>query len=416
MQITVDWLQDLLTVSGVDHILFIMAMTIAIGTALGKIKICGVSLGATWILLVGIVISHVGMLFPDDLFKDEDGTPHFINPHVLGFVHDFGLILFVYAVGLRSGKSFFSTFKKGGVKLNLLVISAIALSAILAVVIHFTAKLDAPTTVGILSGAVTNTPGLGAAQLACKSLNLNEGTLAAAYAATYPLAVLCVIFTIVGIRAAFKIDLQREAARLQQEKDRPEDSAEGQTLPVIPHKVPILQIFVGVFLGVLFGSIPIGLPGIPQPLRLGLAGGPLIVALLLGAYGEKIKFPTRISPNMLLFMADIGNCLFMACIGLQAGETFVDSLTNGGLRWIGYGLIITLVPLVTVGYVAYKKYNVDFFTLAGILSGSMTSTPGLTYSTTAYENERVAIGYATVYPVTMFLRIMSAQLLVLFFA
>lgn len=414
MQITVDWFVELLTSSGVGHILVVIALTIALGMALGKIKIGGVSLGATWVLLIGIVISHFGMSFPEHLFHDENNVPHFINPHVLGFVRDFGLILFVYSVGLRSGKGFFEAFKKGGLKLNLLAIGLIACNVAAAVAIFYITGLDMPTVVGILSGAVTNTPGLGAAQSVCASLKLDENVLASAYAAAYPCAVLGVIFTIVVLRFLFKVT--PSAAEHTVEAGAPNDAKTAVQAQPVPTRVPILQIFAGVFLGVLLGSIPIGLPGIPQPLRLGLAGGPLVVALILGAYGEKLHFPTPISPNMLSFMAEIGQCLFMACVGLKAGETFFSTLAHGGLSWVWYGVIITVVPLLTIGVVAFKACKVDYFTLAGMLSGSMTNPPGLAYSMSTYNDERVSVGYATVYPLTMFLRIMSAQLLILFLA
>ncbi len=413
MQITFDWLTELLTASDVGHILVIIALTIVLGMALGKLKICGISLGATWVLLIGIVISHFGMHYPEALFHDEHNVPHFINPHVLGFVRDFGLILFVYSVGLRSGKGFFAAFKQGGVKLNVLAVAVIACNVLVALAIHYVTKLDIPTTVGVLSGAVTNTPGLGAAQTVCKTLELDENILASAYAAAYPLAVLGVIFTIVGLRMAFRVNTSQPASNLDAKTG---GQASAQAQQPIPTRVPILQIFAGIFFGVMLGSIPLSIPGIPQPLKLGLAGGPLVVALILGAYGEKLHFPTPISPNMLSFMADIGNCLFMACVGLKAGETFVDTLTNGGLNWVWYGVLITVIPLATIGVIAYKACKVDYFTLAGMLSGCMTNPPGLAYSMTAYNDPRVSVGYATVYPLTMFLRIMTAQLLILFLA
>jgi len=321
------------------------------------------------------------------------------------------LILFVYAVGLRSGKGFFAAFKKGGILLNLLALAAITGNVLITLGVHSFMKVPIPTAVGILSGAVTNTPGLGAAQSICKNMNFDEGVLASAYAVAYPLAVIGIIFTIIGVRVFFRIDLKKEDERVQKEESKSQDGCEQP----IPSRVPILQIFVGIFLGVLLGSVPICFPGIPQPLKLGLAGGPLVVAILLDAFGDKIGFPTRISKNMLAFMSDIGNALFLSCVGLKAGETLVATLTGGGYVWVAYGIIITVVPISLIACVARVFFKIDCYTLSGMIAGCMTNPPALAYSINALNNERVSIGYATVYPLTMFMRIMTAQLLLLLF-
>ncbi len=416
-----NWLVELLVGHGVGHILLVLSFVIALGMILGRIKIGGLSLGVTFVLLVGIAASHFGMQFPDLLYIDGKGARHFVDPAVVHFVKEFGLILFVYAVGLQAGPGFFSAFKSGGLKLNLLAMANIFLAVMITVVIHYISGIPMATMVGILSGAITNTPGLGAAQQAYANMGQDSSILGTAYAMSYPLGVLGIIFSIIAIRFIFKVDIDKENELLQtkvvQEKKKQSDmKSVGLEQQVHTTLEPLIPIFVGIFLGVILGSIQIPFPGIPQPLKLGLAGGPLVVALLMGAFGQNIKFPTQITCSAIALMRELGICLFLACVGLTAGEGFVETVMHGGLLWVALGVIITIVPLLFVGTLAYAVFKVDYFTLMGMIAGSTTDPPALSYSVGVAGNDRPSLGYATVYPLTMFLRIMTAQLLILFFA
>ena len=496
-----DWLVEVLIGSSFAHMMAVLAFVIAVGMWLGRFKICGVSLGATFVLLVGIAVSHFGMKYQDKLYEEfkvelpvaaqaetaaapaenatvaeteaatetvaadaqtaenaeataetqeekakaktltvrfdrtskakdrqayveayhGDAAPksvkHFFDPDVLYFVQEFGLILFVYAVGLAAGPNFFSAFAKGGLKLNFLAVCIVFGGVATAAVIHLVTGINIGTVVGILSGAVTNTPGLGAATTVYGELGGDGSLLATAYATAYPLGVIGIIFSIIAVRVIFGVNIDKENEKLRAEQaaakaDAKTDGAKKEA----GHHPPVIEIFVGICLGMILGSFPIYVPGLSVPLKLGLAGGPLVVAILMGAFGEKIGFPTRISPSANALMREFGICMFLACVGLKAGETFVDSIMNGGLVWVGLGVIITVLPLMIVGPLAYKVFKVDYFTLMGVMSGSMTDPPALAYSSNAVGNDRPSIGYSTVYPLTMFLRIMTAQLLIIFFA
>ena len=483
----------------------VLAFVIAVGMWLGRFKICGVSLGATFVLLVGIAVSHFGMKYQDKLYEEfkveipvaaqaetaaapaenaevaateapaenaetaadaatemvaenaeataeakeeakaktltvrfdrtskakdrqayveayhgeaaPKSVKHFFDPDVLYFVQEFGLILFVYAVGLAAGPNFFSAFAKGGLKLNFLAVCIVFGGVATAAVIHLVTGINIGTVVGILSGAVTNTPGLGAATTVYGELGGDGSLLATAYATAYPLGVIGIIFSIIAVRVIFgvNIDKENEKLRAEQAAAKSEAKTDGAKKEA-GHHPPVIEVFVGLCLGMILGSFPIYVPGLSVPLKLGLAGGPLVVAILMGAFGEKIHFPTRISPSANALMREFGICMFLACVGLKAGETFVDSIMNGGLVWVGLGVIITVLPLMIVGPLAYKVFKVDYFTLMGVMSGSMTDPPALAYSSNAVGNDRPSIGYSTVYPLTMFLRIMTAQLLIIFFA
>ncbi|MBR4834031.1 MAG: hypothetical protein IKU86_06850 [Thermoguttaceae bacterium] len=496
-----DWFVEILVGSSFAHMMAILAFVIAAGMWLGRFKICGVSLGATFVLLVGIAVSHFGMKCQDKLYEEfkveipvaaqaetaapaeevatetvandaenaeaatetvandgeivenaeakkaksktltvrfdrvskakdrqayleayhGDAAPksvkHFFDPDVLYFVQEFGLILFVYAVGLAAGPNFFSAFAKGGLKLNFLAVCIVFGGVATAAVIHLVTGINIGTVVGILSGAVTNTPGLGAATTVYGELGHDGSLLATAYATAYPLGVIGIIFSIIAVRVIFGVNIDKENEKLRAEQaaakaDAKTDGAKKEA----GHHPPVIEVFVGICLGMILGSFPIYVPGLSVPLKLGLAGGPLVVAILMGAFGEKIHFPTRISPSANALMREFGICMFLACVGLKAGETFVDSIMNGGLVWVGLGVIITVLPLMIVGPLAYKVFKVDYFTLMGVMSGSMTDPPALAYSSNAVGNDRPSIGYSTVYPLTMFLRIMTAQLLIIFFA
>ena len=551
-----EWIDNLLFGSGIGHSILLIATVIFLGIWLGKIKVAGISLGITWILFIGILFSHFGMR---------------MDAHALHFLKEFGLILFVYSVGLQVGPGFFSSFKKGGITLNMLAVGIISLGVLITYILYRVTGLSYTTMVGILSGAVTNTPGLGAAQQAYFDMTGNEGTeIAMGYAVADPLGVIGIIMAIVLIRYIFRINFEKETETVQNRqgekasrathislvvknpalfgKDIAEVAAlidkkfvisrvlhedkeleiahsrtrlqQGDKLFVIaaaqdmkaigafigekiemqrsewehldenlisrrilitrseingkalgqlhlrggfginitrvnrsgvdlvanpalelqvgdrvtvvgtekninnvekvlgnslrrlrePNLVPI---FLGIALGIFLGSIPFTFPGIPQPVKLGLAGGPLIIAILISRFGPHYKLVTYTTMSANLMLREIGISLFLACVGLDAGSGFVDTVANGGYAWIGYGFIITFIPLLIIGIVARSIYKIDYFTLMGLIAGSTTDPPALAYSNGVAGNDLPSVGYATVYPLTMFLRVLTAQLLIL---
>ena len=557
-----DWINDLIWGQGVGHSILLLSFVIAVGIQLGKIKIFGVSLGITLVLFVGIVMGHFGIT---------------INTHVIHFFKEFGLILFVYSVGMQVGPGFFSSFKEGGVTLNMLATGIVLLGVIIALVLHFITGIPIPTMVGILSGAVTNTPGLGAAQQAYSDMyGVSDNSIPLGYAVAYPLGVVGIILSIIVIRYIFRISFQKEneqlekaetshsneaipislvvknpaifnktvaeisallehtdfvISRIWRDSDKKIDIASANTVLHENDKIfvittepnaekikifigeaidmerkqwirmesqfvnrrilitkpelngkrlgdlklrklyginitrinragvdlvakpnlnlqvgdrvnvvgtetavsnvekvlgnsmkrlnepNLITIFVGIALGIILGSIPFSFPGIPQPVKLGLAGGPLIVAILISRFGYHYKLITYTTQSANLMLREIGIAMFLACVGLSAGEGFVDTIVNdGGVAWIGYGFIITVVPLLVIGCVARYFFKVNYFTLMGLIAGSTTDPPALAYSNATAGNDAPSVGYATVYPLTMFLRVLTAQLMILFFA
>lgn len=554
-----NWLIDLVTGSGIAHSVLILSLVISVGLLLGKIKIFGISLGVTWILFFGIFLGHLGLQ---------------LNDEVLHFMKEFGLILFVYSIGMQVGPSFFSSFKKGGITLNLLAGGIVLLGVTTAYVLHLITGVPIATMVGILSGAVTNTPGLGAAQQTYTDITgTMDSTIATAYAVAYPLGVVGIILSIVLFRYLFRINFQKENEILDQKDDSKMTEAHMFSLVVqnpavfgrnihdvknlvdkefvisrllnhqsgeltVPQNDTVLEendkmlivsnlknidqvealigeridmdnrewskldnqlisrrisvtksaingrsigelklrniyginitrvnragidliadsrlqlqlgdrvtvvgseesisnvekflgnslkrlrepnlisIFIGIALGVLVGSIPFMIPGIPQPVKLGLAGGPLIVAILISKFGPKYKLVTYTTMSANLMLREVGIAIFLACVGLGAGEGFVETVVNGGYKWIGYGVIITVLPLLIIGTIGRKVYKLNYFTLMGLISGSMTDPPALSYSNATAGNDVPAVSYATVYPLTMFLRVITAQLMILIF-
>ncbi|MCD7937900.1 MAG: putative transporter [Tannerellaceae bacterium] len=556
-----EWIRELLWGNGIGHSILILSVVIALGILLGKIKVFGVSLGITLVLFVGILLGHFG-------FE--------INPEILHFFREFGLILFVYSVGMQVGPGFFSSFKKGGITLNLLAGSIVLLGVGTTLVIHYITGLPMSTMVGILSGAVTNTPGLGAAQQAYNDVTGSASeTIALGYAVAYPLGVVGIILSMVFIRYMFRVNFDKETEQIHGEENKQAKGAIPMSLlvqnPAVfgkslgelssllehrefvisriwhndTHKIEIasantvlnendkifvvttekdaetiktflgheitmdrkqwiptdsqlvsrrvvvtkselngkrlgdlqfrkilginvtrlnragvdivaspaltlqvgdkltvvgseqsvakvgeilgnslhrlnepnlITIFVGIALGIILGSIPFSFPGIPQPVKLGLAGGPLIVSILISRFGYKYKLITYTTLSANLMLREIGITLFLACVGLGAGKGFVDTiLYQGGYAWIGYGFIITVLPLLIVGCIGRYYYKLNYFTLMGLIAGSTTDPPALAYSNTTAGNSAPSVGYATVYPLTMFLRVLSAQLLILFF-
>ena len=510
----------------------------------------GRSLGVTWVLFVGIVLSHFGLT---------------IDPQICHFIKEFGLILFVYSIGIQVGPSFISSLRDGGIRLNMLAVLIIIIGCCICYGIHIVTGESLATMVGVLSGAVTNTPGLGAAQSVVSSEQAS--TMATAYAVAYPLGVVGIILSMLIIRWIFRVKIDREASKAARsdaprtvrvdvrvtnhaifgktieeisrisrthfvvarifDHENQQRIASGQTelqendilrIVVSSQEVELVQaligdvvkindsewgnasshlekrrivvtkaelngkhigdlhirenynvtitrvvragielvatyelrlqmgdvvvvvgrahdldqvstilgnsvkrldhpnlfpIFVGMFLGVLLGSIPIAIPGVPQAVKLGLAGGPLIVAILLAKYGPKYKMITFTTNSANMMIREIGISLFLAAVGLGAGEGFVEAIANGGYWWILFGFAITVLPLLIVGIIGRKAMKMDYFTLMGLMSGAMTDPPALAYANTVATNDRAAVAYATVYPLTMFLRIFTAQILAL---
>ena len=551
-----DWLHSLFMGEGIAHTVLVLSLVIAVGVMLSKIKIAGISIGVTWILFVGILAGHLGMS---------------VDHNTLHFIKEFGLILFVFSIGLQVGPGFFSSFKEGGLKMVGCAAAVVALGAIATYVIHLVTGTPMTTMVGVMSGAVTNTPGLGAAQQAyADATGINDETIALGYAVAYPLGVVGVILSLIAIRFITRVDFAEENKALEAmraehtnverisveftngaleghniahlrelinrsfvisrimhkdgtitiadgtsilkigEKLRvicsPDDSEavvaflgqqiemtkeewgatpESQTqlvsrriiitkpeingkkfsdlrlrtkyginitrvnragIDLIPYQgmelqmgdrvmvvgnedaieqvanvlgnslkklrePQLLTIFLGIALGVLFGSIP--LMNIPQPVKLGLAGGPLIVALLIGRFGPHFHLVTYTTMSANLMLREVGLAMFLAGVGIGAGDGFVEAIVGGGYRWIGYGFIITVLPLMIVGLFARLKLKLNYYTLMGLLSGSMTNPPALGYSNATSGNDMPALGYATVYPVVMFLRVLTAQMLIL---
>ena len=540
---------------GVAHSVLILSLTIAFGIILAKIKVRGVSLGVTWILFVGIVFGHFNMN---------------LDEHLLHFLKEFGLILFVYSIGLQVGPGFFSAFKKGGFTLNMLATLVVALGVGITVILHYTTGIPITTMVGILSGAVTNTPGLGAAQQANSDLNgIDAPEIALGYAVCYPLGVVGIILTLLALKYILRINTPQEEkeaeiglGHLQELTVRPvsievrNESVDGIKIrdlrPLLNRKfvisrirhqaghetelvtsetiihvgdvilvistpvdieaitvffgkevqmewgqddqlisrrilitkpelngktlaqlkirnnfganitrvnrsgidlvaTPQLQlqmgdrvtivgselavahtekvlgnsmkrlnhpnlipIFIGIALGCILGSLPFAFPGIPQPVKLGLAGGPLIVSILISRFGPKYKLITYTTMSANLMLREIGISIFLACVGLGAGKGFVDTIIyDGGYVWVGYGVIITIVPLLIAGLIGRYYCKLNYFTLIGVLSGSTTNPPALAYSNDLTSCDAPSVGYATVYPLTMFLRVLTAQLLIL---
>ena len=554
-----DWLHGLLTdENSIGHIMLLYAFVVAVGVLLGKIKFFGVSLGVTFVLFAGIVCGHFGFTG---------------NNQILNFVQDFGLILFVFCIGLQVGPSFFTSFKKGGISMNIVSIGVVLLNIAVAVGLYYAlgGRIELPMMVGILCGAVTNTPGLGAANEALSQLNYDGPQIAMGYACAYPLGVLGIIGSIILVRLLCRINLKNEEDEIaKQEAADPhltphmmhievrnealngktlfqvknfigrdfvisrilqnghvnipskdtvfhvgdqmyvvcaEDDAEAiiafigpqikvdwekQDLPMVSRRILVTQskmngkrlgelhlrtiygvnitrvnrsgmdifasynltlqvgdrimvvgpqdavdrvanlmgnslkrldhpnivtIFVGIFLGILFGSLPIAFPGIPTPVKLGLAGGPLIVAILIGRFGYKLKLVTYTTMSANLMLREIGIALFLASVGIKAGANFVQTVVEGdGLLYVGCGFLITVIPLLVMGVIARMRYKMNYFMLMGLMAGSTTDPPALAYANQTASNNAPAVGYSTVYPVTMFLRILTAQLLILILA
>ncbi|MBR5912009.1 MAG: hypothetical protein IKZ55_08490 [Bacteroidales bacterium] len=390
---------NLFTGSGVGPTVLYLAVSIFVGLLLGKIKIANVSLGITWVLFVGIALSACGVS---------------LNHDMLHIIKEFGLILFVVAVGLQVGPGFFRSFKKGGLAMNLMALANVALGVLITVVIAKVANQDLADMAGVYTGAITNTPGLSAAQQAVSDMGVEGGAerLAAGYAVAYPLAVVGMIVTCILLRPLCRIDLQNEPST----EESLEPKAEKQATPTSQrHKVNLIPIFVIIALGIIVGSIPIPV-GMKAPIKLGLAGGPLVVAIIGSWLGVKKNwFTTEFTESHGVWMLrEVGIALFLAGVGLSAGGQFVNTVQEHYM-WVIYGVLITMVPPVLVGLFGRLVLKINYYTLMGFIGGSHTDPPTLAFANTvAPEGCKLPnMGYATVYPLTMFLRIFTAQLLVL---
>ena len=550
-----EWLYSLFIEHSALQAVVVLSLISAIGLGLGKIHVCGISLGVTFVFFAGILAGHFGLS---------------IDPQMLNYAESFGLIIFVYALGLQVGPGFFSSFRKGGVTLNMLAIAVVILGTFLAVVCSYTTGVSLPNMVGILCGATTNTPALGAAQQTLKQMGLESSTPALGCAVAYPLGVIGVILAVLLIRkllvrredlevqekddanktyiAAFQVHnpaifnksikdiahmsypkfvisrlwrdgnvsiptsekIIKEGDRLlvvTSEKDalaltvlfgeqentdwnkedidwnaidsqlisqrivvtRPELNGKklgalrlrnhyginisrvyrsgvqllatpeltlqlGDRLTVVGEAAAIqnvekvlgnaikslkepnlVAVFVGIILGLALGAVPFSIPGISTPVRLGLAGGPIIVGILIGTFGPRLHMITYTTRSANLMLRALGLSLYLACLGLDAGAHFFDTVFRPeGLLWIGLGFGLTLVPTVLVGFFAFKIMKIDFGSVSGMLCGSMANPMALNYANDTIPGDNPSVAYATVYPLSVFLRVIIAQVLLMF--
>lgn len=393
------WFTNLLTSGGVGTTVLMLSVSIFAGLLLGRLKVKGITLGITWVLFVGILLSAVGIE---------------CNHEMLHIIKEFGLILFVTAVGLQVGPGFFSSFKKGGLAMNLMAVVNIALGVGITVLISKLASQDLTDMAGVYTGAITNTPGLSAATQAVSDLGIEgaAGRLAAGYAVAYPLAVVGMIVCCILLRPLCRIDLKKEptsdesAVPVAAKKDTPSSQR---------HKINLVPIFIIIALGIVVGSIPIPV-GMKAPVKLGLAGGPLVIALIGSWLGiKKGWFTTDFTDSHGVWMLrEVGIALFLAGVGLSAGADFVGTVTEHYM-WVVYGVIITMVPPLIVAIFGRLVLKMNYYTLMGFIGGSHTDPPTLAFANTVAPDgcKLPNMGYATVYPLTMFLRIFTAQLLVL---
>ena len=386
---------DLFTGSGVGPTILYLALSIFLGLLLGKIKIAKISLGITWVLFVGIAFSAFGIK---------------LNADMLHVIKEFGLILFVVGVGLQVGPGFFRSFKKGGLAMNLMALANVALGVLITYIIAKVTHQDLADMAGVYTGAITNTPGLSAAQQSVTDLGIEGAAdrLAAGYAVAYPLAVVGMIMTCILLRIFCQIDLKNEPTVL-------ENAAVITTKKKGKGGFLLIPVFVIITLGIIIGSIPIPV-GMKAPIKLGLAGGPLVVAIIGGWLGvKKGWFSTDFTEGQGVHaLREAGIALFLAGVGLSAGGQFVSTVQEHYM-WVVYGIIITMVPPILVGLFGRLVLKMNYYTLMGFIGGSHTDPPTLAFANTvAPEGCKLPnMGYATVYPLTMFLRIFTAQLLVL---
>lgn len=400
-----NWFSNLFIQPGVAHSVMLVALVIAVGLLLSRIRFKSISFGVTWILFVGIFAGQFGLS---------------LDPEISHFIKEFGLILFIYSIGIEVGPGFFQSFKKGGVLLNLLAVAIVLLGCALMFLIQRLASEDSSSMIGVLYGAVTNTPGLGAAQQTFADLHqgIANPLFAQGYAVAYPLAVVGIILTITFLRCFFRVDNKAEDQLFEENAHRnganlQRDNAISAASSPVDNEPHLFFIFLGIAMGVILGMVPIRIPGIPVPIRLGLAGGPLIVSIFLAHFGPRMHIPTHTTKSANLMIRQIGISLFMAAVGIGAGQGFIQTILGGGYMWVVYGFIITVVPCLIVGIIARFCCHLSYYTIAGLISGSMTDPPALAYSNTLCSDGQASVAYSTVYPLTMFLRVLMAQVLVI---
>lgn len=395
-----NWFVNLMTNGGVGTTVLMLSVSIFAGLLLGRFKIKGITLGITWVLFVGIILSALGVS---------------CNHDMLHIIKEFGLILFVTAVGLQVGPGFFKSFKKGGLAMNLMALVNVALGVVITVIVAKSTGDSLFDMAGVYTGAVTNTPGLSAAQQAVRDLGMNDvaDRLANGYAVAYPLAVVGMILTCIVLRPLCRIDLKKEPTV----SDDLVSNREKQATPLSQrHKVNLIPISLIIALGIVLGSIPIPV-GMSAPVKLGLAGGPLVASLIGSWLGvKKGWFTTEFTESHGVWMLrEVGIALFLAGVGLGAGSSFISTIQAGGYMWILYGFIITVVPPLLVALFGRLVLKMNYYTLMGFIGGAHTDPPTLAFANTVSPEgcKLPNMGYATVYPLTMFLRIFTAQLLVL---
>jgi len=402
------WLLDLLQTGSVAGSVLVLALVASVGLVLGSVRVGKVDLGVAGVLFAGLVAGHLGAR---------------VTPELLEFARDFGLVLFVYAIGVQVGDGFLDSLRRQGVVLNAFAVCTVVSGVALAVVISLSARIDVPIAAGMLAGATTNTPSLGAAQAALRDLagyTPATGQLPGlGYAVAYPFGIVGVLLAMVVARPLFGLGAAHSSIgagsspvrvhdpRPEPEAPVPRAGSEGGSLQVLP-------IFLGIALGVVIGSIPAPVRGLPAPLRLGLAGGPLVVAIALSSRERIAGLTWRMPVPANALLRELGIILFLACVGLMSGGRFVDTLVHGdGLRWMAWATLITFLPVMGAALVGRFALGLDYGSVTGMMAGSMTDPPALAFATASARSEATTVAYATVYPLTMVLRILSTQVMVL---
>jgi len=381
----------------ITETILLLSIAGAFGIIIGRIRIFNVSIGVGGVLFSSLILGHFG-------FK--------IEREMIEFLRDAGLAFFVYTIGIQIGPVFFESFKKNGLKLNFLAMIVVTLAFILALIIKYFTRLDIAKIAGIMSGAVTNTPGLAAAQtlIAQADGNLTRSDICGvAYAVTYPFGIFGIIIAIILLKKIFSINLEEERKLFSKHNN-------STNVELLNEKTDIFALFVGISAGIMLGAIPIKVPGFPIPIKLGSAGGPLLVALVLGNTKKTGPITWTLPLPANLVLRELGIIIFLACVGLRSGAKFVESIVNGeGIIWMLLGSVITFIPIFLIGLIGIKFFKLNFFPICGLLSGAMTDPPAMSFSEKFCNSEIPALSFTTVYALTMFLRIIYAQILVIFF-
>lgn len=397
-------ISDLMMRGGSAVTLIILSATIALGLLIGKIRIKGFSLGITNVLFMGIALSAMGVI---------------LDQKLISFIKDLGLVLFIYSIGLQVGPSFFSGFRNGGLKLNMLALAIVFMGVFTTILIGLFSGESIDVMVGVYSGSIGSTPGLSAAQQAASNIGIGSSdAIANGFAVTYPIGIVAPIVCCILIRSICKVRLEQEPVQLLEDNTNSSITAQNKQEHAVGKS--LVTVFVGISLGVVLGSIAIPV-GLSVPLKLGLAGGPMIVAILMGHFGAKygILDAAATSGVHMSMIRELGIILFLASVGLSAGDSFIETISSGGYMWIIYGIAIAMLPVMAVGLFARHHLKVNFYILMGLTGGATTDTPALAYANSIANNPSnnlPASSYATVYPLTVFMRVFTAQMLVMFAA